>query len=84
MRDHTNRVSSMVTDGVLEGTKAHIDLVRNLIVERAGSSPSSSNIMKVFGTVPLHVFQLRSTFFSQTVLAPRTLLEKKGWSYEST
>jgi hypothetical protein len=66
LRDHTNHVCSMVTDGVPEGTKAHIDLVRNLIVERTGSSPSSSNIMKVFGTAPLHVFQLHSTFFSET------------------
>jgi len=32
----------------------------------------------------LHVFQLRSTFFSQTVLAPRTQFEKKWWSCEST
>jgi hypothetical protein len=46
----------MVADGVPEGTKAHIDLVRNLIVERMGSSPSSSNITKVFRTAPLHIF----------------------------
>ena len=31
----------------------------------------------VFRTAPLHVFQLRSMFFSQTVSAPRTLLEEK-------
>ena len=38
----------------------------------------------VFGTALLHVFLLRSTFFSQTVSAPRTQFEKKGWSCEST
>jgi len=38
----------------------------------------------VFGTALLYVFQLRSTFFSQTVSAPRTQFEKKGWSCEST
>jgi len=35
------------------------------------------------GTAPLHVFQLRFTFFSQTVLAPRTQFEEKEWSCES-
>ena len=30
----------------------------------------------------LHVFQLRSTFFSQTVSATCTLFEDKGWSCE--
>jgi len=37
-----------------------------------------------FGTALLYVFQLRSTFFSQTVSAPRTQFEKKGWSCENT
>jgi len=32
----------------------------------------------VYGTALLHVFQLRSKFFSQTVSAPRTQFEKKG------
>jgi len=32
----------------------------------------------VFGTASLHVSQLHSMFFSQTDLAPHTLLEKKG------
>ena len=41
-------------------------------------------IKGVFGTDLLHVFQLHSTFFSQTVPAPRTEFEKKGWSCEST
>jgi len=31
----------------------------------------------VFGTALLYVFQLRSTFFTQTVLAPHTQFEKK-------
>ena len=31
----------------------------------------------VFGTALLYVFQLRSTFFSQTVSAPHTQFEKK-------
>jgi len=31
----------------------------------------------VFGTALLHVFQLRSMFFSQTVLAPCTQFDKK-------
>jgi len=31
----------------------------------------------VFETALLYVFQLRSTFFSQTVSAPRTQFEKK-------
>ena len=32
----------------------------------------------MFGIAPLHVFQLRSTIFSQTVSAPRTQFEKNG------
>jgi hypothetical protein len=38
----------------------------------------------VFGTALLHVFQLRSIFFSQTVSALRTQFERKWWSCEST
>jgi hypothetical protein len=36
----------------------------------------------VFETALLHIFQLRFTFFSQTVSAPRTQFEKKEWSCE--
>jgi len=32
----------------------------------------------VFGTALLHLFHLHSTFFSQTVSAPRTQFEEKG------
>jgi hypothetical protein len=47
-------------------------------------TPHNKNIdlMGVFETALLHVFQLHSTFFSQTVSAPRTEFEKKGWNCE--
>jgi hypothetical protein len=36
-----------------------------------------SYIKRVFGTAPLHIFQLYSTFFSQMVSASCTLFEEK-------
>ena len=69
------------------GSKGLARLVRWGTRIRGGEDRMRHNAqyyLGMFGTALLHIFQLCSTFFSQTVSAPRTQFEEQEWSCEST